>query len=229
VRKRRILIVDDEIAVLKLLRATLQAEDYDVLSAVNGAEAVAFCEKEALDLMLLDITMPSPNGFDVCQIVRKWSNIPIIMLSARTDYADKVKCLDLGADDYLTKPFSTEELKARIRAVFRRVEKAQQVLTSTVFHKGDFKVNYAKMKVTIAGQEIKLTQTEFCLLKEFIMNEGKVLTHRHLLNKVWGDEYAQETEYLHVFIGRLRSKIEPSGSIPKYVTTVRGIGYRFDC
>lgn len=226
-RRLRILIVDDDIAVLKYLRANLQEEGYDVLTALDGIEAIQIIERELPDLLILDIMMPNMDGFEVCNRIREWSQIPIIMLSARDDESDKVKCLDLGADDYIAKPFGVEELLARIRAVLRRSESTQTTIPAT-FTSGAIKVNFAERKVTIADSEVKLTPTEYCLLKELVLNAGKVLTHAFLLGRAWGPEYRDEHEYLHVFVRRLRSKIEKDPSKPKYITTVSGVGYRFE-
>ena len=227
-RRLRALVVDDEPGVMKLLRSNLQTEGYDVLTALDGSEAIQVIEKEAPDLIILDIVMPSIDGFEVCRRVREWSQIPIIMLSALDDEMDKVKCLDLGADDYLTKPFGTQELMARVRSVIRRTESAKVVAAQPAFISGDLKVNFAKRMVTVAGCEIKLTPTEYCLLKELAVNAGKVLTHAYLLSRAWGPEYMEEYEYLYVFTGRLRHKLEPDPSNPKYITTVPGIGYRLE-
>ena len=227
-RRLRALVVDDELGVMKLLRSNLQAEGYDVLTALDGSEAIQVIEKEVLDLIILDIIMPSMDGFEVCRQIREWSQIPIIMLSALDDEMDKVKCLDLGADDYLTKPFGTQELMARVRSVVRRTESARVVAPQPTFISGDLKVNFAKRMVTVADREVKLTPTEYCLLKELVVNAGKVLTHAYLLRRAWGTEYMEEYEYLYVFTGRLRHKIEPDPSNPKYITTVPGIGYRFE-
>jgi len=177
--------------------------------------------------VILDIMMPKVDGFEVCQRLREWSQIPIIMLSARGDEEDKVKCLDLGADDYITKPFGVEELLARVKAVFRRTQAVGATLTRPAFTSGDLTINFVERRVTIADREVKLTPTEYNLLQELVLNAGKVLTHTHLLSKVWGPEYRDEREYLHVFIRRLRNKLEPDPTNPSYIITVPGVGYQF--
>ena len=223
----RVLIVDDDLAIIKFVRANLKAEDYETFTAMDGAEALQTIEKELPDLVILDIMMPKVDGFEVCRQLREWSQVPIIMLSARGDEVDKVKCLDLGADDYITKPFGVDELLARVRAVFRRTEAALTTPTQPSFTAGDLKINFVERRVTVAGEEVKLTPTEFSLLQELVLNAGKVLTHTHLLNKVWGLEYREERQYLHVFIRRLRAKLEPDLTNPKYIITVPGVGYQF--
>jgi len=225
--KTRILVVDDEISIIKFLRANLESKGYKVFAAMDGAEALQAIEMELPDLVILDIMMPKMDGFEVCRQLREWSQIPIIMLSARGDESDKVKCLDLGADDYMTKPFDKNELIARVKAVIRRAKVAHTMPSKPSFASGDLKVNFAQRIVTVAGEEIKLTPTEYNLLQELTLNAGKVLTHAHLLNKVWGLEYREERQYLHVFIRRLRAKIEPDLTKPKYIITVPGIGYQF--
>ncbi len=226
-KKTRILVVDDELNIVKFLRANLEAKNYVVLAAMDGAEALQTFEMELPDLVILDIMMPKIDGFEVCRRLREWSQIPIIMLSARGDESDKVKCLDLGADDYITKPFGKGELIARVKAVLRRTEAATSTPTQPSFTSGDLQINFAQRRVTVAGKEVKLTPTEFTLLQEFALNAGKVLTHTYLLNKVWGPEYREEREYLHVFVRRLRAKLEPDPTNPKYIMTVSGVGYQF--
>ena len=225
--KIRILVVDDELSIIKFLRANLEARDYVVLSAMDGAEALRTIEMELPDLVILDIMMPKLDGFEVCRRLREWSQIPIIMLSARGDESDKVKCLDLGADDYITKPFGASELIARVGAVLRRTETARSIPTQPSFTSGDLEINFAQRRVTVTGKEVKLTPTEYTLLQEFVLNAGKVLTHIYLLNKVWGPEYREEREYLHVFVRRLRAKFEPDPTNPSYIMTVPGVGYQF--
>jgi len=226
-KKTRILVVDDELNIVKFLRANLEAKDYVVLAAMDGAEALRTFEMELPDLVILDIMMPKIDGFEVCRRLREWSQIPIIMLSARGDESDKVKCLDLGADDYITKPFGKGELIARVRAALRRTEAATPITTQPSFTSGDLEINFAQRRVTVAGKEVKLTPTEYTLLQEFALNVGKVLTHTHLLNKVWGPEYREEREYLHVFVRRIRAKLEPDLTNPSYIITVPGVGYQF--
>ena len=223
----RVLIVDDDLAIIKFLRANLKAEDYEILTAMDGAEALQTIERELPDLVILDIMMPKMDGFEVCRRLREWSQIPIIMLSARGDVFDKVKCLDLGADDYITKPFGVGELIARVKTVLRRTEAAGTIPTQPSFTSGDLEINFVARRVTVAGEEVKLTSTEFSLLQELVLNAGKVLTHTHLLNKVWGLEYREERQYLHVFIRRLRTKLEPDLTNPRYIITVPDIGYQF--
>jgi two-component system KDP operon response regulator KdpE len=225
--KTRILIVDDEMSILKFLRSNLEERDYTVISATDGEEALQIIERELPDLIILDVMMPKMDGFEVCRRLREWSQIPIIMLSARGDESDKVQCLDLGADDYIVKPFGANELMARVSAVLRRTKAASPSPTKSSVTCGDLVINLASRKVTRAGEDIKLTPTEYALLQELAVNSGKVLTHTHLLNKVWGSEYRDEREYLHVFIRRLRSKLEQDPNNPVYIATVSGVGYQF--
>lgn len=225
--KTRVLVVDDELSIIKFLRANLEGKGYEVLAATNGIEALQTFETELPDLVLLDIMMPKMDGFEVCRRLREWSQTPIIMLSARGDESDKVKCLDLGADDYITKPFGASELIARVKAVMRRTERAATTPTQPLFINGDLSINFIQRRVTVAGKEVKLTPTEYTLLQELVLNAGKVLTHTHLLNKVWGPEYREEREYLHVFVRRLRAKLEPNPTNPIYIVTVPGVGYQF--
>jgi len=225
--KKCVLVVDDELSIIKFLRANLEAKDYKVLAAMDGTEALQVIEMELPDLVILDIMMPKMDGFEVCRRLREWSQIPIIMLSARGDEKDKVKCLELGADDYITKPFGASELTARVSAVLRRTEAATTIPAQPSFTSGDLQVNFVKRQVTIADKEIKLTPTEYNLLQEFVLNAGKVLTHTHLLNKVWGPEYREDRQYLHVFVRRLRDKLEPDPTSPRYIMTVPGVGYQF--
>ena len=226
-KKLRILVVDDEVSVIKFVRAALTARDYDVITEMNGVAALQTFEREMPDLVILDINMPSLDGFEVCRRLREWSEVPVIMLSARGDEEDKVKCLDMGADDYLTKPFGTEELLARVRAVFRRT-KALALPVQPSFSCGALNISFAERRTTIAGKEVRLTPTEYCLLQELVFNAGKVLTHGYLLNKAWGPEYVDETQYLHVYVGRLRTKLESDPKAPRYIESVPGVGYRFN-
>ncbi len=225
-RRPRILIVDDDLVIIKFLRANLKASDYDTLTAMDGAEALEVIERELPDLVILDIMMPNMDGFEVCRQLREWSRLPVIMLSARGDATDKVKCLNLGADDYITKPFGVGELIARVRSMLRRTE-ATAISTQPSFTSGDLKINFAQRQVIIAGNEVKLTPTEYRLLEEFVVNAGKVLTHKYLLNKVWGPEYGEEKEYLHTFVHRLRRNLEPDRTKPRYLVSVPGVGYQF--
>jgi len=225
--KKRILIVDDELSILKFLRSNLEDRGYTAISATNGEEALHIIERELPDLIILDVMMPKMDGFEVCRQLREWSQIPIIMLSARGDEKDKVKCLDLGADDYIVKPFGANELMARVSAVLRRTRTAGISTTKSSITSGDLVINFAKRQVTRAGTEVKLTPTEYSLLQELAVNSGKVLTHTHLLNRVWGSEYKDEREYLHVFVRRLRSKLESDPNHPRYILNVSGVGYQF--
>jgi len=226
-KKTRILIVDDELSILKYLRINLEAEGYEVLSSMNGVQALQTLEAELPDLVVLDIMMPEMDGFDVCRRLREWSQIPVIMLSALDDESDKVQCLDLGADDYITKPFGKAEFIARVRAVMRRAEAASPTPAIPSIKSGDLEINFSQRKVTVKGEEVALTLTEYALLQELALNEGKVLTYTQLLQKVWGADYADEREYLHVFVSRLRAKLESDLQKPRYITTVSGVGYRF--
>jgi DNA-binding response OmpR family regulator len=226
--KANILIVDDELGIIKFLRARLEAAGYKVFTSMDGSEALQTFEREQPDFVILDINMPKMDGFEVCRRLREWSQVPIIMLSARGNENDKVQCLNLGADDYITKPFSANELLARVNSVMRRSKSNTGISTQPLFKSGDLEINFIKRQVTIAGKEVKLTPTEYSLLQEFALNMGKVLTHTYLLNKVWGHEYREETQYLHVFVRRLRAKLEPDAANPRYITTVAGVGYQFN-
>ena len=226
-RKSRILIVDDDLGVVKSVRANLQARDCETLVAMDGTEALRVIEEELPDLIILDIMMAKMDGFEVCRQVREWSQIPIIMLSARHDVEEKVKCLDSGADDYITKPFGVNELIARVRAVLRRTKEMGTTPTIPSFTSGDLKINFIERRVTVAGRKVKLTPTEYNLLKELVLNAGKVFSHSMLLGRVWGPDYAGEREYLRVFIGRLRKKLETDPGHPKYIVTAPGVGYQF--
>ena len=226
-RKSRILIVDDDIGVVKALRANLQAKDCEVLTAMDGTEALQVIDREVPDLIILDIMMPRMDGLEVCRQLREWSAIPIIMLSARHDVEEKAKCLNSGADDYMTKPFGINELIARVRAVLRRTSDVGTVVNTPNFTSGDLQINFAARQVVKAGSEVKLTPTEYTLLQELTLGAGKVFTHATLLGKVWGPEYAEEREYLRVFIGRLRKEIEEDPANPKFIVTIPGVGYKF--
>jgi len=226
-RRSRIVVSDDDLAVVKIVKANLEAEGYDVLTAMNGTQALQIIEMEPPDLVILDIMMPGIDGLEVCRRLREWTKIPIIMLSAMSNEADKVKCFDLGADDYITKPFGSKELKARVRALLRRAEATMGMPDQPSFCKGLLKVDFARRQVSIAGDKVNLTPTEYTLLREFVLNTGRVLTYSYLLNRVWGPEYWDEREYLYVFVNRLRAKLEADPEKPKYIMTVPGIGYQF--
>lgn len=226
-KQDKVLIVDDSLAIIKFLRANLEDNGFRTFVAMDGAEALNIIERELPDLLILDIMMPKMDGIEVCRRVREWSHIPIIMLSARDDEEGKVRCLSLGADDYITKPFGVAELIARVRAVLRRTTALDSIPIEPSFTSGDLLINFVERKVIAADSEVRLTPTEYSLLKELVLNAGKVLTYAQLLNRVWGPEYGQEREYLHVFAGRLRAKLEPDPTHPIHIVTVPGVGYKF--
>ncbi len=227
-RRPHILVVDADPSITKFLRANLIAESYEALTVASGPAALATIEKELPDMVILDLMLPGgPDGFEICKRVREWSSLPIIVLSARGDEADKVRCLTLGADDYITKPFGVDELMARVKAVFRRTQMTATAPPQPVLHCNELEINLVLRWVAMNGKEVNLTPTEYNLLQQMVVNTGKVLTHGMLLQRVWGPEYGNEKEYLHVFIGRLRHKLEPNPEKPKYIITVPGVGYKF--
>jgi two-component system KDP operon response regulator KdpE len=224
--KKSVLIVDDDPAILRLLSMNLKARGYEIFTATDGEESLEAVQKNFIDLIILDLMMPKVDGVEVCRRVREWSDVPIIILSARGDENDKVKCLELGADDYLTKPFGIAELMARINTAFRHRGDPSVTPTQPTFSYEGLEINFAKRKVTVNGRDVTLTPTEFALLQHLAVNSDKVLTHNMLLQSVWGNEYSSEKEYLRVFVGRLRRKLEPDPKNPKYIQTIPGVGYQ---
>lgn len=222
--KAEILIIDDEAQIRKLLQINLESNDYKVITAASGHEGLSLAANHSPDLILLDLGLPDISGHKILQELRQWYQKSIIILSVMDNESDIVKALDNGATDYLTKPFRTGELLARIRAAIRRNLDPDQ---STIKVYGDLEVDFGARMVKKNQEIIKLTQTEYNLLVLFIKNEGKVLTHQFILKEIWGYSYQMETQYLRVFVGTLRKKIEDSPNIPKHIITESGIGYRF--
>lgn len=231
-RGKRILVVDDEAPIQRILRRNLTMSGYEVLVAENGKQAVEMVRLHQPDLILLDLCMPGElDGLDVCVKVRQAVQTPIIVLSALTEEKQKVRALDLGADDYLTKPFGNDELQARVRACLRRAQTAEtqsdsgpELLSSD---DGYLTMNVPRRQVKAGDNEVRLTPTEFELLRQLMTYAGKVLTHRALLRAVWGPEYGEEADYLRVYIRQLRRKVETEPSRPRYILTEPGIGYVF--
>lgn len=223
---QRILVVDDESQILRVLRRGLSARGYEVQTASNGEEALSVFAQWPADLVITDLSMPQMAGLELCRRLRKLSPVPIIVLSVKGEERTKVEALDSGADDYITKPFGMDELLARIRAALRRSSTtASRELTAIDL--GDFHVDLQARSVTVRGNNVHLTPKEYELLLYLIRHAGKVLTHRVLLGAIWGGDYTEQTEYLRVFIGQLRKKIEPDSGNPRYILTEPWIGYRF--
>jgi DNA-binding response OmpR family regulator len=225
--KIRILVADDEPRYVRGTQVNLEASGYEVLTAQDGLAAVEQAASEAPDLVILDIKMPGLDGYEVCQQIREFSAVPIIMLTALAEDADKVKGLDIGADDYVTKPFSANELLARVRAVLRRVEFAEGTETRATFQAGELTVDFSRQRVFASDQEVDLTSTEYRLLREFVRQPGRVLVPDYLLEKVWGLGYEGETRLLWQAIHRLRRKIEQDPKRPTCIQTKPGLGYVF--
>jgi two-component system KDP operon response regulator KdpE len=218
----RILVVDDESQILRALQTSLQGAGYDVEVAATAAEALTSAATQPPDGVILDLMLPDRSGTDVCRELRSWTNVPILVLSAVGDEQEKVAALDAGADDYVTKPFGIDELLARLRAALRRVD----AVTGPVVELGDLVVDLERRLVTLRGEPVSLTPTEFELLRLFVRNEGKLLTHPTILREVWGPRYGDESHYLHVYVSQLRRKIEPDPARPRFLLTEPGAGYR---
>ncbi|HSA86095.1 MAG TPA: response regulator transcription factor [Nitrospira sp.] len=221
----RILVVDDEAPIRRWLKVNLETRGYAVDTAETGEQAIMAFENQRPDLLILDLLMPGMGGIDVVGKLRAVSTLPIIVLSAIGEEAQKVRALEIGADDYMTKPFGMEELFARIRSLLRRAAGATS--SAPVFVAGDLSVDFDRREVSLEGHPVKLTPTEYDLLKYMIEHAGKVLTHRMLLQEVWGQAYVDQAQYLRVFVGQLRKKIEKHPGRPRFILTDPGVGYRF--
>ncbi|MFJ1457053.1 response regulator [Nocardia wallacei] len=222
----KVLVVDDEPQILRALRINLSVRGYEVITAASGAAALRAAAEKHPDVVVLDLGLPDMDGIDVLAGLRGWSRSPVIVLSARTDSADKVEALDAGADDYVTKPFGMDELLARLRAAVRRAADGGEG-TDPVIETSSFVVDLAAKKVTKHGVDVHLTPTEWGVLEMLVRNQGKLVGRRELLREVWGPSYATETHYLRVYLAQLRRKLEDDPSRPKHLLTEAGMGYRF--
>jgi DNA-binding response OmpR family regulator len=222
--KATVLVVDDDVRILRMMKRMLELENFQVLVANNGESSLRVFEKETPDLVLLDIMMPDMDGYTVCQRIREFSQVPIIMVTAKGDDREKVEGLDIGADDYVTKPFSASELAARVRAVLRRL-RIQEKPSEVVFRYKDLVVDFASHRVMMGDRELNLTSTEYKLLSYITRNAGRVVTPDQLLDKVWGEEYVGTPHLLQVNIARLRKKLDDDAKNPIYIITRPGIGY----
>jgi two-component system KDP operon response regulator KdpE len=218
----QVLVVDDEPQILRVLRTTLRGAGYEVTTAATGEDAVTTAAADLPDAVILDLVLPDAYGTDVCRELRRLSDVPILVFSAVGDEQEKVAALDAGADDYVTKPFGVDELLARLRAVLRRATPTDEL----VIEVGELVVDLGTRAVTVAGRAVSLTSDEFELLRYFAQNEGKLLTHRMILREAWGPRHGNESQYLHVYVSQLRSKIERDPSRPRYLLTEPGAGYR---
>ncbi|MBN1934871.1 MAG: response regulator transcription factor [Anaerolineae bacterium] len=225
-KKTKILIVDDEPQILRALRAGLTAHSYDVICAVNGEEALDKAAIELPEVVVLDLKLPGMSGLDVCRQLREWSSVPIIVLSVRDAERDKVAALDMGADDYVTKPFSMDELLARVRVALRHAARAAGP-ADPIVTAGNVTIDLSRRTVTRGGNPVKLTATEYRLLAYLAINAGRVLTHRQILEHIWGSAYENETQYLRVYVSQLRRKLELDATEPQMIWTEPGVGYRF--
>ncbi len=221
----KVLVVDDEPQIRRFLRVSLQSHDYTVIEAENGKEGLRVCTVQKPDLLILDLGLPDMDGLEVIKMVREYSQIPIIVLSIRSDDIDKIEALDRGANDYVTKPFSMGELLARMRAALRQ-GRSEGGEAETVVTAGDVSIDLSKRLITLGGTPVKLSRKEYDLLKILATHAGKVITHQQLLQEVWGPAYVEETQYLRVYIGQLRQKLERDPATPKFLITEPGVGYR---
>jgi two-component system KDP operon response regulator KdpE len=225
-----VLVVDDEPRLLRLVRDVLQAVGYRVVTAGDGQTALSRLAIEQPDLVLLDILLPNDmDGYAVCRRIREFSDVPVIMLTAKARENDKLIGFDAGADDYLTKPFHSKELLARVRAVLRRTKYPDEVRPQAIFRCGQLSLNFAQHRVFMDDQEVTLTPTEYGLLRELALYPNRVMLHQQLLSAVWGAEYRDEIDYLRAYVRYLRRKIEPDPSNPRYVLTTPGVGYMLSC
>jgi two-component system KDP operon response regulator KdpE len=222
----RVLIIDDEPQIRRFLRASLQAHDYEVIEAENGKEGLRAVTVQKPDLVILDLGLPDIDGLDVLKQIREWSKVPIIILSTRAEDPDKIGALDRGANDYVTKPFSMGELLARMRVALRQGGQGGTSDAEPVITAGEIAIDLAKRLVTFGGTPVKLSRKEYDLLKILASHPGKVITHQQLLQEVWGQAYVEETQYLRVYIGQLRQKLERDPAAPKRLITEPGVGYR---
>ncbi|MGC8596253.1 MAG: response regulator [Candidatus Kryptoniota bacterium] len=220
-----ILVIDDEPQIRKLLELTLGSNGYLVRLASVGKEGIVMAASERPDLVILDLSLPDIEGVEVLKKIREWSTVPVLILSVRDSESDIISCLDSGADDYLTKPFRTGELLARVRTAIRH---SQSLSSSQVFVLGDLEVDLSARVVKKRNQIVRLTATEYAMLALFVKNAGKVLTHGYILNQVWGPSYAEETQYTRVYVAQLRKKIEDDPTNPRFIITESGIGYRLN-
>ena len=217
------LVIDDEIQIRRLLRVCLEANGYRVNEAATGHEGILQAAQRAPDLVILDLGLPDLDGVSVLRRLREWSKVPVLVLSVRDREEDKIAALDHGADDYLTKPFGTGELLARLRVAQRHAIPSQEI---QVFQSGKLEVDLAARLVRLEGKDVKLTATEYSLLRLFVQHAGRVLTHRQILREVWGPNYEGQTHYLRVYVAHLREKLEPDPSKPRLIVTEPGVGYR---
>jgi len=224
---KTILVVDDEPRMVQFITMNLDLEGFRVISASNGYEALEKVTQMLPDLVVLDIMMPDMDGLETLKRIREISAVPVIFLSVKGEELDRVRGLDLGADDYVTKPFSPRELVSRIRAVLRRTETKDAATKSEVVVDGELRINFDQRKVIVRGQEVRLRPTEYRLLYQLVTNAGRLLTHETLLARVWGPEYRDEDHYVRLYITYLRQKIEKDPKNPKYILSERGLGYRF--
>ncbi|HPH97248.1 MAG TPA: response regulator transcription factor [Anaerolineaceae bacterium] len=223
----RILVVDDEERMVRFIRLNLEHDGFNVIEAHRGEEAIEKLRDDLPDLMILDIMMPDIDGFEVLKIVREISPIPVIMLTAKSEEDDRVRGLELGADDYITKPFSPRELVSRVKAVLRRTTTASSSMRGLIEVDEHLKIDFDRREVFLNGQLVKLRPTEYRLLYHLVQNAGWVVTHDQILTKVWGYEYRDEPHYVRLYINYLRQKLEPDPANPRYILTERGTGYRF--
>jgi two-component system KDP operon response regulator KdpE len=226
-RPELILVVDDEPRMTRFIRMNLELEGYRVIEAHNGLEALDKVRTNLPDLIILDVMMPELDGFETLEMLREISNVPVIMLTVRSDEEDKVRGLELGADDYVTKPFGARELASRVKAVLRRIQSPARPEQAVLRIDDRLSVDFNSREVIVEGERIKLRPTEFRMLYHLVENAGWVMPHETLLAKVWGYEYREEVQYLRLYVTYLRKKIEPDPSHPRYILTERGVGYRF--
>ena len=222
--KPSVLVVDDELQIRRLLRVCLEANGYRVLEAATGREAITEAAQRRPDVVVLDLGLPDLDGLAVLKRLREWSQVPVVVLSVRDHEEDKITALDNGADDYVTKPFSTGEILARLRVAQRH---AHPALEKTVSRFGPVEVDLAERRVKLKGQEVKLTATEYALLSLFVRHAGKVLTHHHILRELWGPNATEQTHYLRVYVAHLREKLESDPAHPRLIVTEPGVGYRW--
>lgn len=224
-KKTIVAVIDDDVRLLRFVKANLEAMGYQVSTAEDSDPGLELVARDMPDLVILDIMLPTRDGYELCQRIREFSTVPVLMLTAKGEELDKVKGLRLGADDYLTKPFGIQELLARVEALLRRAKASETIKTSHIFTSGDLVIDFSRRRVTVRGNEVAFSPTEYRLLSELANNAGKVMLHEELLTRVWGTEYRDELEYLRAYIRHLRRKIEEDPSRPGYIISRPGIGY----